>query len=596
MNQTTRIQKIALIVFGLFVTLLLLEGILRLGGSVYLYLQERRNQQSLASKGEYRILCLGESTTSKQWPPLLEEILNERDIGIRFSVIDKGIPTTNSAAIVAHVPGYIEKYSPHLVIAMMGINDKENVFYAPQKKGIKDLRTYTLMKLLQAAIVEKGREIYACFNRKKTGAVTVAATDRQSSSQKAEYPVLKEAQPAVAAQRAPAEGHQPTEADETTGEFWNYIELGDTHKAQRRYTDALSAFLKAIELDPESEHGYIRVGLYYRDRKIFDQAELFFKKAIALAPTNSEAYLQCGYSYSAEAKYAEAETMFKRSIALNPGDKHAYIGLGNCYKFQGNTDARETLFRDAIAANKDHAWGYAELAWVYRDRGEDDKAITLLEEAMQVDAHDAWPYIYLGWMYKDQRAYTVAEELLVKAIAKDPNEITAYSLLAELYRLQGRFAEAAVMLEEALTIDPHNEEITYFLELCKTNTYAALRGDDPRPVFGFYSPATLHNYRILQRMVRQKNIPLVCVQYPLRDVGALKRIFKEPQDIVFVDNEKIFNEAVKESSYEDYFVDRFAEDFGHCTKLGNRLLAENIAESVLAAYFERDRGSEVRGL
>lgn len=64
-------------------------------------------------------------------------------------------------------------------------------------------------------------------------------------------------------------------------------------------------------------------------------------------------------------------------------------------------------------------------------------------------------------------------------------------------------------------------------------------------------------------------------------------MFGDTQDIIFVDNEKIFKQAVKKSSYDEYFTDNFAVDFGHCTPKGNRLLAENIANVILREVFNK---------
>ena len=53
---------------------------LRLGGVVFLSLQEYRNVRSIMGKGEYRIMCIGESTTAfggeDSYPAQLEKILN----------------------------------------------------------------------------------------------------------------------------------------------------------------------------------------------------------------------------------------------------------------------------------------------------------------------------------------------------------------------------------------------------------------------------------------------------------------------------------------------------------------------------------------
>jgi len=76
------------------------------------------------------------------------------------------------------------------------------------------------------------------------------------------------------------------------------------------------------------------------------------------------------------------------------------------------------------------------------------------------------------------------------------------------------------------------------------------------------------------------------VQYPMHSVASLKKIFQGvEQGIIFVDNEKIFKEAVRKSRYNEYFRDMFGGDFGHCTVKGNRLLAENIANVIIKEIF-----------
>ena len=67
----------------------------------------------------------------------------------------------------------------------------------------------------------------------------------------------------------------------------------------------------------------------------------------------------------------------------------------------------------------------------------------------------------------------------------------------------------------------------------------------------------------------------------MRNIEPLKRIFNEKKDLIFVDNERLFKEAVEKEDYNEYFNDIFAGDFGHCTPKGNRLLAENIANEIL---------------
>jgi len=116
-------QKTVLVIFGLFLTLTILETGLRLGGFIILSLQERRNLLSIRQRGECRIICFGESTTQGQYPAYLEKVLNQRNIGIKFRVIDKGVGGANTGVIVSQLEANLDKYQPDLVVTMMGIND-----------------------------------------------------------------------------------------------------------------------------------------------------------------------------------------------------------------------------------------------------------------------------------------------------------------------------------------------------------------------------------------------------------------------------------------------------------------------------------------
>ena len=89
-------NKIFPILFGLLVSLILIEVLLQLGGFLYLATQEYKNRETLSNRDTYRILCLGESTTAMggehSYPKLLENILNANSNERQFSVINKGAP------------------------------------------------------------------------------------------------------------------------------------------------------------------------------------------------------------------------------------------------------------------------------------------------------------------------------------------------------------------------------------------------------------------------------------------------------------------------------------------------------------------------
>jgi hypothetical protein len=158
--------------------LLVVEGGLRISAWGFYFLQERENRGSIfvfsdsinqfekinkdvVSEKKLVILCIGESTTGlgggNSWPSQLQRILNNIQDERSFHVINKGLPGQDTSFIVKFLPEYLEKYNPHLVLAMVGINDNRFVpvkAYAtkslPDNSGLLSLveqsRTYGLIK------------------------------------------------------------------------------------------------------------------------------------------------------------------------------------------------------------------------------------------------------------------------------------------------------------------------------------------------------------------------------------------------------------------------------------------------------------------
>jgi len=155
-------QKVFLSAFGLFLCVILLELGLRAGGFIFLYFQEHKNTVSARQKSSYRILCLGESTTANTWPRILEDILNRKNTGIKFSVIDKGVPGITTPLIVNQLENNLYKYNPDMVIAMIGINDAVSV--VKDKDAIAEIkpsplfgsfRVFKLIKFIHSRIISK---------------------------------------------------------------------------------------------------------------------------------------------------------------------------------------------------------------------------------------------------------------------------------------------------------------------------------------------------------------------------------------------------------------------------------------------------------
>lgn len=116
------LKKISLIILGIFISLILLEAGLQIAGFALTTVKNYQNKK-FKNSNTITVLCLGESTTDDQWPPILQKILNEKYKNIKFNVIDEGLAGTNTGVIYYKINEYMSIYKPDIVVSMMGIND-----------------------------------------------------------------------------------------------------------------------------------------------------------------------------------------------------------------------------------------------------------------------------------------------------------------------------------------------------------------------------------------------------------------------------------------------------------------------------------------
>jgi len=290
-----------------------------------------------------------------------------------------------------------------------------------------------------------------------------------------------------------------------------------------------------------------------KEQEEFAAEERIYKDAIERNPDNYSAYMRLGWFYKDQGKLSEAERIYNKGIELNPSSDFAYMQLGFLYKDQGKFPQAERFFNKIVELNPYNYPAYVELGWLYSKQGEYTRAQQIYKYAIELDSNRDPAYMQLSWLYKEQGEFSKSEQVLKDAIERNPGNDIFYRGLAEIYNEVGNYKLSNIYSGKVINLG---------IEYCST--------------------AAKDNYRELKHILDERNIKLVCVQYPMRNIEPLKRIFKEQAgDMVFVDNERVFKDAVKKEGFKKYFNDMFAGDFGHCTDKGNMLLAETISIAIL---------------
>ncbi len=527
MPKTNFLQKISLVFFACGVTLLILEVGLRLGGWAFLLLQENHNRKNINSNAEYRILCLGESTTAlggeNAYPAQLERILNSRQNFRRFKVINKGVPATTTDQILAKVNGYIDEYKPHLVVSMMGINDPQDLAKRSWREKLSQYsKAFKLFDMIVSHWSTRKQEAKLDFFEKQ-----ITKLERQAA-------------------------FQPSSRV--------FVELtkANLYRSANRPEDEKKAILKVLSLDPKNSQAWHLLGIYYQRHAEYQKALEAFEKSYIFGSSEIKVSSldRMAQAYKFLNEYGKAQKIYQDILNQQPMHPEANGALADIFLEQGELSQAIKFYEKQLEIFPQSVPVYGKLAHCYRRDGRQKMADAIFDLGAKVNKDDPEFFYEWGYALLEDKKYSQAQNAFEQALKLNKNDLRGvndriYERLLECYQVQNKTGQAAELKNQI------------------------------QKQAGRYNPVTQKNYRALAQILAKRGIGLVAVQYPHRPLAGLEDMLSSQRGIVFVDNQEIFQKEIEKVGYEQVFTDRFAGDFGHCTPKGNALLAEHIVQVIL---------------
>jgi tetratricopeptide (TPR) repeat protein len=280
------------------------------------------------------------------------------------------------------------------------------------------------------------------------------------------------------------------------------------------------------------------------------------KAAAAAHPNDPDALADLAEVLLAEQHNAEARATLERALALRPTDLHLRMLLARMLYATGDGARAVEILETLAAEAPDDGRRQAAVAIEYLLGGDLERA-----EAVLTAHPDVRAYEFLEAGYYGRAARAIAEGR--------PDDAEAI-LGATVRRLPSIRLGPLLHKQRAFIARARGDQATFEAELATVRRLVAARG----------STTTARNFGLVRLLLREHDVPLVAVQYPLREIGPLEELLAHDPAVVFVDNERLFRDAVATAPWDAYFTDAFAGDFGHLNRAGNRLLAENVARAV----------------
>lgn len=161
-----------------------------------------------------------------------------------------------------------------------------------------------------------------------------------------------------------------------------YTMLGATLTAQQKTDQAISAFNKAIALDPLSPDAHSNLGTALKTKGDTDAAIKSYRRAIELNPKHAGSHYNLGIALHTLGRFAEAAECTEKAIKIQPRYPQAYSNLGVTLQMQGDLKGAKKNFLKALEQNSQLAEAHYNLHSVLLDPEDMVPAIEALEKAV----------------------------------------------------------------------------------------------------------------------------------------------------------------------------------------------------------------------
>ncbi|MEW5988831.1 MAG: tetratricopeptide repeat protein, partial [Chloroflexota bacterium] len=265
-----------------------------------------------------------------------------------------------------------------------------------------------------------------------------------------------------------------------------WYHLGVVQEAAGRQADALTAYQRAVELDPRFTLAHNGLGNVYRATGRQAEAQAAYQQAIRLDPTYAIPHSGLGALLVESGRHGEALDAYQKAIELDPHHPAPLTGLGQTFLGVGQVKPAIEAYQKAIEIDPADAISHCGLGDAYTQLGQYEAAVAAYEQALAGDPKLAAAYNGRANVYTLQGRHREAVEAYRQAIALNPHYMAAHCGLGSLYLSLGRSEEAAASYQQALAIDPRLPAAHYGLGVV---AYGQRRYPEALPAF----QQALHN-------------------------------------------------------------------------------------------------------
>ncbi len=285
-------------------------------------------------------------------------------------------------------------------------------------------------------------------------------------------------------------------------------QIGATLIDLREYDAAITAYERAIALQPASASFRYQAALAYLGVGRLDAADQAVRRALERQPVYPEALALLGDITLQRGNLPQAAQQYRAALQQNPALAAAHIGLGRVAAAGGDWSIAAGHFLNAVQGDSQSADARLWLGEARMRTGDLDGAIAEYRQALQLRAD--FPEAHFG-LAQAQFGKGLVEEALrevTRTLEQRPRYAEALLLLGKIYEQQGYSTRALDAYKRAIDINPRLAEPHYYRALILIRADRLSEARDDLEIAARLDPNFAEAHYWLGRVyLAQRNVP-----------------------------------------------------------------------------------------
>jgi tetratricopeptide (TPR) repeat protein len=197
--------------------------------------------------------------------------------------------------------------------------------------------------------------------------------------------------------------------------------LGVLYYNKGMYEDAVSAFARALELDPKMQVAQRNLEVAYFHTGYYDRRVAELRDRLRAHPDDRDARWELGRAYAAIGDGKEAVAEFNAILQYAPNDVGAIVQLGLAEKANGDLEKAQCWLDRALALDDKSPLVHQYIGEVLYNRGLNDQALTALHRSIELSPENADAHYLIGFVLGDLGRHEEARVSTKRAIQLNPS-------------------------------------------------------------------------------------------------------------------------------------------------------------------------------